>query len=599
VIVCDWNFGRGKIQVNVGYLKEAGLGESFQPFSVFREYFGFVPNVFLAQTLLPRVIAAEAELARAILLERRCLPQILKERMLLALAAGRGSTYFIGLGSQVLSLLGASDSKTDLSSQETLLVDFTVKLGTRSSSISRDDVERIAAGRWTNESMLEAVLLAGWGNFLCTLSVGLGAEPDFAAAPHVATTTSLDIVSAERENFGPYLSAKEMPSDFAPYAFLRDNFGLVPNVFQLQGLSPATVAAEVEAMRLILLTDDVLKRKQKERILLAVSASNQNTYCVAVYAEILTLSGVASEESYQIAADHRQAGLSELDRALLDFAVKLSARPEEFSREDVESLRRHGLSDEQILEAVAVTALTQFLNTVQQGTGAVPDFAPRRSFRLKIGNKANLSSPDSRPKPEEEPPDPDAELVQKAQAGNLQAFEVLVEHHGKRVYRTLVGLLGSPEEARDAMQDTFLKAFQHLAGFQGRSKFSTWLLRIASNAGLQRLRERRPMESLDDDGPEGEEGFRPRQVRAWTDDPEQLYSQSEMRSLVENCLKKLPAKYRVVVLLRDFEQLSADDAAAALGLGVPALKSRLLRGRLMLREALAPYFAKSPTGVGA
>ena len=585
--------------LHVGYLKEAAVGESFQPFAVFREYFGFVPNVFLAQTLLPPVIAAESTLATAILFERRCLPRILKERMLLALAAGRGSTYFVGLGSQMLSLLGASDSTAELSSQDTLLVDFTVKLGTRSPSISREDIERIAAGSWTDESLLEAVLLAGWGNFLCTLSVGVGAEPDFAAPPLVGTATSLDVVSAERESFGPYLSATEMLSDFAPFAFLRDNFGLVPNVFQAQALCPAAVAAEIEAMRLILLTDDILKRLQKERILLAVSGSNQNTYCVAVYAEILTLFGVAAEESYQIAADHRQAALSELDRALLDFAVKLSARPEEFSLEDVESLRWHGLSDEQILEAVAVTALTQFLNTVQQGTGAVPDFAPRRSFRVKMGKKANLSSPDSRPTQTEELLDPDAELVRKAQAGDLEAFEVLVERHSKRVYRTLVGLLGSPEEARDAMQDTFLKAFQHLAGFQGRSKFSTWLLTIASNAGLQRLRERRPMESLDDDGPEGEEGFRPRQVRAWTDDPEQLYSQAEVRSLIENCLKKLPAKYRVVVLLRDFEQLSAEDAAAALGLGIPALKSRLLRGRLMLREALSPYFAKSPTEVGA
>ena len=193
----------------------------------------------------------------------------------------------------MISLLGASDSKAELSSRDTLLVDFTVKLGTRSPSISREDIERIAAGSWTNESLLEAVLLAGWGNFLCTLSVGLGAEPDFAAPPHVGTATSLDIASAERESFGPYLSAKEMPSDFAPFAFLRDNFGLVPNLFQVQALCPAAVAAEVEAMRLILLTDDVLKRKQKERILLAVSGSNQNTYCVAVYAEILTLLGVA------------------------------------------------------------------------------------------------------------------------------------------------------------------------------------------------------------------------------------------------------------------------------------------------------------------
>ncbi len=108
---------------------------------------------------------------------------------------------------------------------------------------------------------------------------------------------------------------------------------------------------------------------------------------------------------------------------------------------------------------------------------------------------------------------------------------------------------------------------------------------------MQRLRERRPVDSLDDAGPAGEEGFRPRQVRAWTPDPEELYSRVEMRSLVEKSIMALPAKYRVVVLLCDLEQLPADEAAAALGLGVPALKSRRLRGRLMLREALAPYFA--------
>jgi len=583
----------------VSYFAEAEPSDSFQPFSVFREYFGFVPNLFRLQTLLPRVIMAEAALSRALLFEQLCLPQTLKERLLLALASAHGNKYCVALGSQTLSLLGASECQLILPSREALLVEFTVKLGTRGHLISREDIERITAGSWTNESLLEAVLLAGWGNFLRTLSIGLAAPPDFAAVPYAATTPLLNIASAEQESFGPYLSAREMPDDFAPFAFLRDNFGFVPNFFQAQTLCPAAVAAEVEALRLILFSDDVLKRKQKERILLAVSGASQNTYCVAVYAEILTLSGVAAEESYQIAADHRQVVLTELDTALLDFAVKLSARPQEFSGEDVESLRQQGVSDQQILEAIAVTALTQFLNTVQWGTGAVPDFAPRRSFRLNVGENANLSSLDSRPTTKEELADPDSELVQRAQSGELEAFEVLAERHSKRVYRTLVGLLGSPEEARDAMQDTFLKAFEHLAGFQGRSKFSTWLLTIASNTGLQRLRERRPMESLDGDGPDGEEGFRPRQVRAWTDDPEQLYSQAEVRALVENCLKKLPAKYRVVVLLRDFEQLSAEDAAIALGLGVPALKSRLLRGRLMLREALAPYFAKSPTGVSA
>jgi uncharacterized peroxidase-related enzyme len=159
---------------------------------------------------------------------------------------------------------------------------------------------------------------------------------------------------------------------------------------------PAAVAAEVKALSLILLTDDLLKRIEKERILLAVSGANQNTYCVAVYAEILTLLGVSAEESYQIAADHRRAGLSELDHALLEFAIKLTARSEEFSSDDIESLRRQGLSSEQILEAVAVTAFTQFLNTVQQGTGAAPDFAPRRSFQVADKN-ANPSTVDSRP----------------------------------------------------------------------------------------------------------------------------------------------------------------------------------------------------------
>jgi RNA polymerase sigma-70 factor (ECF subfamily) len=178
------------------------------------------------------------------------------------------------------------------------------------------------------------------------------------------------------------------------------------------------------------------------------------------------------------------------------------------------------------------------------------------------------------------------------QGGDLNAFEELMNRHSQRVYRTLVGILGNPDEARDAMQDTFLKVFQHLAGFEGRSKFSTWLVSVASNTAIQRLRERKPMESLDESAPD-EEGFRPRQVQAWTDDPEQLYSQAEMRSLIENGVMKLPVKYRVVLMLRDIEQLPIEEAASALGLGIPAIKARLLRGRLMLREALAPHFIPS------
>ena len=105
------------------------------------------------------------------------------------------------------------------------------------------------------------------------------------------------------------------------------------------------------------------------------------------------------------------------------------------------------------------------------------------------------------------------------------------------------------------------------------------------------------MESLDDSGLESEEEFRPRQVQAWGDYPEQSYSRTEMRALIENGIMELPAKYRIVLILRDIEQLPTEDVAVALGLEIPALKARLLRGRLMLRESLSPYFTKSAKGV--
>jgi len=317
-----------------------------------------------------------------------------------------------------------------------------------------------------------------------------------------------------------------------------------------------------------------------------------------VFAEVLGALGTPAEDSYQIAADHRQMALAEPERALLDFAVKLVVEPADFTQRDVDILRTQGFADEQVLDAVAATGLTCFLNTVQWGVGAAPDFVPRQSFR-RPANNPHLLAVESRLREGEGFSDPDADLVDKANAGDLAAFQSLVERHSKRVYRTLLGLLGNPDQACDAMQDTFLKAFQHLSGFQGRSKFSTWLLTIASNTGLQQLRERRPTESLDCDDSETDETLRPRQVRAWTDNPEQVYAQAERRALVERAVLALPAKYRVVVLLRDIEQLPAEEAAAALGLGVPALKSRLLRGRLMLREALAPHFAKNQSGGSA
>jgi RNA polymerase sigma-70 factor (ECF subfamily) len=191
--------------------------------------------------------------------------------------------------------------------------------------------------------------------------------------------------------------------------------------------------------------------------------------------------------------------------------------------------------------------------------------------------------------------DSDAHLVDKARRGDTAAFEDLVRRHHRRVYRTLMGITGHHEDAEDGSQNAFLKAFEHIGDFEGASRFSTWLTRIAINEGVERLRRRKDMESLDVPavaGADEEEPFRPGDLQAWTDDPEQLYSRAEMRVRVEKELARLPAKYRLAVILRDLEHLSTDEAAAAMELGQATFKTRLARARLMLREALAPHFVR-------
>jgi RNA polymerase sigma-70 factor, ECF subfamily len=192
--------------------------------------------------------------------------------------------------------------------------------------------------------------------------------------------------------------------------------------------------------------------------------------------------------------------------------------------------------------------------------------------------------------------DPDAPDVERARAGDLEAFEALVKRHGRRVYRMILGITGNEADAEDGMQNTFLKAYQHIREFHGESKFSSWLTRIAMNEGLEILCRRRSKSNkgLVEWDAEDEETFQPRNIRPWEEDPERQYSRAEVREIVEKEIMKLPAKYRVAVMLRDLEHLDTQEAAAALGLNVATLKTRLLRGRLMLRELLAPYFRRKP-----
>jgi RNA polymerase sigma-70 factor (ECF subfamily) len=593
----------------MGFVREVELDASFAPARACRDYFGYAPAVYRAQSLLPRLIEAEVALAAAILFDESALSHRQKERLLLVLAAAEGNGNSAITHYEMLRILGEPEDRidrilngyvyADLPSADVELLDFALKLCSNGSSVSRADIDGLKRRGCTDEVVLETVLLTAWAKLESCVAAGAGAAPDFPPisipqrgefAPQVAS-------AGPGIEAGPYLTAPPLdPDRFAPFAVLRERLGFIPNVFRAQSGRPNVIEAELDAIRLLLFAEEHLPKIQKEQILLVVSAANHNSYFVAVHSEILSALGVPPETADRIVLDHRHAGLDEGGVALLDFARKLAVEPSAIAIEDWTELRTHGCSDEQILEAVATTGLTNFLNTVQFGIGAVPDFDPRIALPMAPAKIANLLPQRDRPTSGSLPIDPDAEAVARVQNGEPDAFEVLVARHSRRVYRTLLGILGSDEEARDAMQDTFVKAFQHLGEFQGRSKFSTWLVSIASNTGLQQLRERKPTQSLDEDFSEADESFRPRQIRAWTEDPEQLYSRTETRALVEEGVMKLPAKYRVVLMLRDIEQLSIEEAAAALGLGIPALKSRHLRGRLMLREALTPHFAANAKG---
>jgi RNA polymerase sigma-70 factor, ECF subfamily len=184
-------------------------------------------------------------------------------------------------------------------------------------------------------------------------------------------------------------------------------------------------------------------------------------------------------------------------------------------------------------------------------------------------------------------------LVQAAKAGDVGAFEQLVRRYDRNVFRIAQHITQNREDAEDVVQDAFLKAYSNLNQFQGQSKFYTWLVRIAVNEALMKLRRRRPerMVSLDEDV-KTEEDSVPREVADWSPNPEQQYNQAELRDILTRTVQGLPASFRTVFVLRDVEGLSTEETAEALELSIPAVKSRLLRARLQLRDRLSRYFQK-------
>jgi RNA polymerase sigma-70 factor (ECF subfamily) len=508
----------------------------------------------------------------------------------------------LGLSAPEIQQILMDFRNAGLSTQDLALLDFCLKLGTDGNSNDARDVATLRSIGFEDVAILEAVLACALARMLTVLSAGVGAKPDFEPLQASLPSTVRKRPARDQPihgSRGPYIQTQYLsPTDFPPFARTLKALGFIPNLYRALSLRPDVLEVQTSGMTSIIVTGEGLTRVQRESIFVAASAAILNSYCVAAHCNLLRGHGLSPDESDQIAFDYRQANLPEPDKKLLDFTVKLAARPFEVTAADIDQIRGSGFTDESLLLCISLTAYSNFLNIIRMGLGVEPDFDLPPGFEQK---KLHLPQAEARPsKGDEAAPvrtaaeDPDASNVVRAQAGDLDAFESLVRQHSSAIYRTLVAILGNPEEAQDAMQDTLFSAFKHLGGFQGRSKFSTWLTSIARNAALQRLRSRKNMESLDESAG-GDEEFRPRQIRDWQDDPEKSHSKEEIRKLVEKGIMALPAKYRVVVMLRDIEQIPTEDVARQLGLTVPAMKTRLLRGRLMLRESLAPHFT---TGAG-
>ncbi len=549
--------------------------------------YGVLPNLFRAQSVLPRAIEAEQRLIDAVLVQQRRLSRNQKDTILSGVATVRGSDYCRALFAQGVPVLPDRNSAVfDFS-----LRDFSLRLAKHGPRVSAHDVEALKSSGFDEQAILEAVATTSLGLMLCTLADGLRPHPDpKLASPSPGEVLNVSEPTSWTKASGPYLNlsfALDSCADSPASVVLREQYGFLPNLYRLRSVTPELLDAEVGLLEAILFPEDGLSRVQKECILLAISSANLNTYCATLHSQVLNILGIPLEECDQIVEDHRQSGLAEKDRTLLDECRKLATQSGgSGQRFDPERLRTHGFTEQHIVEAVVVAGLGSFLNTLQAGVGAAPDFPPRRVFGLK---DLYLSSDKARLIPDKTlPDDPDFVLVARVRDGDIDVFEELVRRHSRRIFGTLAGLLGNIDDAHDATQEVFLKAFENIGNFQGRSKFSTWLTSIAIHAGTDILRQRKPAESLDED----DEGFRPRQVQKWADDPEQLLAASQRSELVRGAVLRLPEKYRIAVLLRDINQLSTEEAAAALDLSIPALKARVLRGRLMLRESLAPHFIR-------
>ena len=185
----------------------------------------------------------------------------------------------------------------------------------------------------------------------------------------------------------------------------------------------------------------------------------------------------------------------------------------------------------------------------------------------------------------------EAELIQRVLGGEGEAFRELVRPYEHAVFMATQGILKNEADAEDAAQEAVLKAFANLAKFRGDSKFSTWLIRIATNEALIKLRKERRQrldDSLDEQRKDEKGDYIPRDFADWREIPSEALQKKKLRQALFRALASLTPKHREVFVLRDVQHFSIAETAQMLGIGQSAVKTRLLRARLQMRDALAP-----------
>jgi len=515
------------------------------PLDVLDEAFGGVAPVFAVYESLPRALEAVARLVAAVL-EDGALLRERKEEVLLAAAAARGNLYWTDVHARALLARGRSREEI--------------------AAWARGVPDRPGAA---GPAAMEAVQAVGLSALLCVLADASGVSAE--ANPQEWLREAVES-RVERETTPPPPASDPLsPEDFAPFRELQASLGFVPRVFRAQSGSLRVLDAEIDAARSLWLDGATLTPFRRELVLLAAAAARFDLYSSALHSERLKGMGVPETTVEDVVAGRGTGDLSDHDAALVRLAEGLS------DSTSTERRRR----DAEALATAAAVAFGALLGSIAAELALRPDFRAQKAL-LEERRASRRGEPASE--------DPDAALVGAARTGDASAFEELLMRHQGRVYRTLAGLTGDPAEAEDGCQAVFLRAFRGLADFAGAARFSTWLMRIAIREGIDRVRRRHPTESLDERATD--EDFRPALVDPWVEDPERMYAREEMRRLVREALGRLPVRYRAAVMLRDIEQLSTAEAAAALELPVPTLKTRLLRGRLLLREALSAHFSQ-------